>query len=126
MYSVSQSEIQTQIIRGPEHKLDMDLHLFISPVSPKETIVITDPAGPVLEGSSVSLLCNSRSNPPVTNYTWYRDGEVDQETGPVLSIDGVDLSHSGDYQCAAKNDLGEEMSAKLQLDVQCKLTQKRR
>ncbi|XP_072249900.1 myelin-associated glycoprotein-like [Leuresthes tenuis] len=86
--------------------------------SPKETIVITDPAGPVLEGSSVSLLCKSRSNPPVTNYTWYRDGEVDQETGPVLSIDGVDLSHSGDYQCATKNGLGEEMSAKLQLDVQ--------
>ncbi|XP_075322185.1 B-cell receptor CD22-like [Odontesthes bonariensis] len=86
--------------------------------SPKETIVIIDPAGPVLEGSSVSLLCKSRSNPPVSNYTWYRDGEVDQETGPILGIDGVELSHSGDYRCTAKNDLGEETSAKLQLDVQ--------
>ncbi|KAM9724243.1 B-cell receptor CD22-like [Menidia menidia] len=85
---------------------------------PKDTIVIMDPAGPVLEGSSVSLLCSSRSNPPVTNFTWYRNSEVDQETGPVLGIDVVDLDHSGDYQCAAKNDLGEETSAKLELDVQ--------
>uniref|UniRef100_A0A3Q2VTU7 Ig-like domain-containing protein n=1 Tax=Haplochromis burtoni TaxID=8153 RepID=A0A3Q2VTU7_HAPBU len=79
--------------------------------SPRETTVIVDPTGPVLEGSSVSLICKSRSNPPVTNYTWYRDNEMDKELGPVLVIDGADTSHSGDYHCTAKNDLGEETSA---------------
>uniref|UniRef100_A0A3Q4HDJ3 Ig-like domain-containing protein n=1 Tax=Neolamprologus brichardi TaxID=32507 RepID=A0A3Q4HDJ3_NEOBR len=86
--------------------------------SPRETTVIVDPTGPVLEGSSVSLICTSRSNPPVTNYTWYRDNEIDKDLGPVLVIDGADTSHSGDYHCTAKNDLGEETSAAIQLDIQ--------
>uniref|UniRef100_A0A3P9PME0 Ig-like domain-containing protein n=1 Tax=Poecilia reticulata TaxID=8081 RepID=A0A3P9PME0_POERE len=86
-----------------------------------DTTVLVEPAGPVIEGSSVSLLCRSRSNPAVTNYTWYRDGEVDQETGPLLVLDNIDPSHSGGYRCSAKNDLGEEASAKTQLDVQCEL-----
>ncbi|XP_029359685.1 myelin-associated glycoprotein-like [Echeneis naucrates] len=86
--------------------------------APKETTVIIDPPGPVLEGASVSLLCKSRANPPVTNYTWFRDGEEDEEGGPTLVLDGVDLGHSGDYHCEAKNELGEDVSAATQLDVQ--------
>uniref|UniRef100_A0A3P9MGY4 Ig-like domain-containing protein n=1 Tax=Oryzias latipes TaxID=8090 RepID=A0A3P9MGY4_ORYLA len=91
----------------------IDIHF-----SPKETAVVVDPTGPVLEGGSVSLLCSSHSNPPVTNYTWYRDDEVDQETGPILMIEDVNPSFSGDYHCTAKNHLGEETSAKVHLDVQ--------
>ncbi|XP_037532493.1 B-cell receptor CD22-like [Nematolebias whitei] len=86
--------------------------------SPKGTTVIVNATGPVLEGGSVSLLCQSRSNPPVTDYTWLRDDEVDQETGPILIIDDITSSHSGGYQCAAKNPHGEESSAKIHLDVQ--------
>ncbi|KAM4736559.1 myelin-associated glycoprotein-like [Anableps anableps] len=86
--------------------------------SPKETTALVETAGPILEGGFVSLLCRSRSNPPVTNYTWFKDGEVDQETGPVLVLDAVGPSHSGGYHCSAKNNLGEETSAKIQLDVQ--------
>uniref|UniRef100_A0A8C7YIE2 Ig-like domain-containing protein n=1 Tax=Oryzias sinensis TaxID=183150 RepID=A0A8C7YIE2_9TELE len=81
--------------------------------------VIANPTGPVLEGSSVSLLCSSHSNPPVTNYTWYRDDEVDQETGPILMIEDVNPSFSGDYHCTATNHLGEETSAKVHLDTVC-------
>ncbi|XP_018555335.2 B-cell receptor CD22 [Lates calcarifer] len=86
--------------------------------APKGTTVIVEPAGPILEGSSVSLICSSRANPSVTNYTWYRDEEEDEERGPVLALNGVDPSHSGDYRCEAKNDLGEETSATIQLDIQ--------
>ncbi|XP_024123742.2 B-cell receptor CD22 [Oryzias melastigma] len=86
--------------------------------SPKETAVIVDPSGPILEDSSVSLSCSSRSNPPVTNYTWYRDDEVDQETGPIMKIEDINPSFSGDYHCTAENSLGEETSAKAHLDVQ--------
>uniref|UniRef100_A0A8C6LX68 Ig-like domain-containing protein n=1 Tax=Nothobranchius furzeri TaxID=105023 RepID=A0A8C6LX68_NOTFU len=77
---------------------------------PKETAVVFELSGPILEGSSVSLLCRTRSNPPVTNYTWYKDDYVVQEAGPVLSIDRIDPSYSGSYQCMARNDLGEETS----------------
>ncbi|XP_056236467.1 sialoadhesin-like [Seriola aureovittata] len=86
--------------------------------APKDTTVVVDPAGPILEGSSVSLSCRSRANPPVSNYTWYRDGEEDDEHGPTLVLNGVDPGHSGDYHCAAQNDLGEEVSDTIQLDIQ--------
>uniref|UniRef100_UPI0037E8EC85 myelin-associated glycoprotein-like n=1 Tax=Semicossyphus pulcher TaxID=241346 RepID=UPI0037E8EC85 len=86
--------------------------------APKETTVTVDPEGPILEGSSVTLSCSSRANPPVTNYTWYKDDEEDQEPGSILVLKGVDASHSGSYHCAAKNELGEGTSAQLQLDVQ--------
>ncbi|XP_071326039.1 myelin-associated glycoprotein-like isoform X2 [Trachinotus anak] len=86
--------------------------------APKDTTVIVDPTGAILEGSSVSLFCRSRANPPVTSYTWYRDGEEDDERGPTLVLNDVDPGHSSDYHCEAKNDLGEEVSATIQLDVQ--------
>lgn len=94
--------------------------MFVFTVSPKDTTVVVEPTGPILEGSSVYLVCRSRANPPVSNYTWYRDDEEDKEAGPTLVIDGVDSSHDGGYHCAARNDLGEETSAKILLDVQCK------
>lgn len=85
-----------------------------------------DPTGPVLEGSSVSLLCRSHSNPLVTNYTWFKDDdEVDQETGQVLTIDDINSSHNGVYQCTAKNNLGEKTSGKIDVDVQCEFVQRR-
>lgn len=81
--------------------------------------MVVDPDGPIVEGSSVTLVCRSRANPAVTNYTWYKD-EVERETGSSLVINGVDASHSGDYRCAAKNELGEDVSSAIQLDIQCK------
>lgn len=96
--------------------------VFVFLVPPKGTTVIVDPTGPILEGSSVSLFCRSHANPSVSNYTWYRDDEEDEEHGPILVINVADPRHSGDYHCEAKNDLGEEISAPTELDVQCKLT----
>ncbi|XP_053182664.1 myelin-associated glycoprotein-like [Scomber japonicus] len=86
--------------------------------SPKETSVIIEPSGPIVEGSSATLFCSSRANPPVTNYTWYKDAEEDKEPGPNLVINSIELSHHGDYHCEAKNDLGEETSATIQLDIE--------
>ncbi|CAJ1062795.1 sialoadhesin-like isoform X10 [Xyrichtys novacula] len=85
--------------------------------TPKDTTVIIGP-GPILEGSSVTLTCNSRANPPVTNYTWHKDDEEVKEPGEMLVIQGVDTSHGGSYHCAARNELGEETSADIQLDIQ--------
>lgn len=75
-----------------------------------------------MAGRSVALLCSGRANPPATNYTWYKDGVKDKESGQTLVIPAVNLSHSGSYYCEAKNDLGEERSTTIQLDVQCKWT----
>lgn len=96
--------------------------LFVFPVAPKDTTVVVDAAGPLLEGSSVSLSCSSRANPPVTNFTWYRGDEEEEERGQTLVLNNLDLAHSIDYHCQAKNDLGEEDSATIQLDIQCMFT----
>ncbi|XP_039886421.1 B-cell receptor CD22-like isoform X5 [Simochromis diagramma] len=120
-FSATVSEVDSQFLCGVSNSYgsqNSSITQIDVQFSPRETTVIVDPTGPVLEGSSVSLICKSRSNPPVTNYTWYRDNEMDKELGPVLVIDGADTSHSGDYHCTAKNDLGEETSAAIQLDIQ--------
>ncbi|KAI9524126.1 hypothetical protein NQZ68_021088 [Dissostichus eleginoides] len=85
---------------------------------PKETTIIIQPKGPLLEGSSVSLLCKSRANPPVTNYTWYKGDEEEKEAGSSLVLNDVKPSSSGDYYCVAENEHGDQNSTLIQLDIQ--------
>lgn len=56
----------------------------------------------------------------MTNYTWYKDDD-EEEPGSSLKLGAVDPSHSGLYRCKARNDLGEDQSAAIQLDIQCEL-----
>ncbi|XP_077950844.1 myelin-associated glycoprotein-like isoform X2 [Gasterosteus aculeatus] len=97
-----------------QYENNLTLHILFPP---KGTTVIVQPDGPILEGVSVSLLCKSRANPPVTNYTWYKDDD-EEEPGSSLKLGAVDPSHSGHYRCKARNDLGEDQSAAIQLDIQ--------
>ncbi|XP_042593615.1 sialic acid-binding Ig-like lectin 14 isoform X4 [Cyprinus carpio] len=87
--------------------------------APKNTSVRINPAGLVLEGRSVTLSCSSDANPAV-NYTWYRDTERPLnpvQTGPNLTINNTDPTHSGRYYCTAENKHGTQNSSVL-LDVQ--------
>ncbi|XP_059360600.1 B-cell receptor CD22-like [Carassius carassius] len=87
--------------------------------APKNTSVEINPAGLVLEGRSVTLICSSDANPAV-NYTWYRDTERPLnpvQTGPNLTINNTDPTHSGRYYCTAENKHGTQNSSVL-LDVQ--------
>ncbi|XP_033968707.1 myelin-associated glycoprotein-like isoform X1 [Trematomus bernacchii] len=93
----------------------MTLHVLFPP---KETTIIIEPKGPLLEGSSVSLLCNSRANPPVTNYTWYKGDEEEKEAGSSLVLNNVKPSSSGDYYCVAENEHGDQNSTLIRLDIQ--------
>ncbi|XP_016134837.1 sialic acid-binding Ig-like lectin 11 [Sinocyclocheilus grahami] len=87
--------------------------------APKNTSVRINPAGLVLEGRSVTLICSSDANPAV-NYTWYRDTERPLnpvQTGSNLTINNTDPTHSGRYYCTAENTHGTQNSSVL-LDVQ--------
>ncbi|KAF4114932.1 hypothetical protein G5714_005155 [Onychostoma macrolepis] len=87
--------------------------------APKNTSVMINPAGLVLEGRSVTLSCSSDANPAV-NYTWYRDTEdllKPVQTGPNLTINNTDPTHSGRYYCRAENKHGTQNTSVL-LDVQ--------
>ncbi|XP_050964611.1 LOW QUALITY PROTEIN: myelin-associated glycoprotein-like [Labeo rohita] len=87
--------------------------------APKNTSVSVNPAGLVVEGRSVTLSCSSDANPAV-NYTWYRDTEGllnPVQTGPNLTINNTDPTHSGRYYCTAQNKHGTQNTSVL-LDVQ--------
>ncbi|KAF4114955.1 hypothetical protein G5714_005178 [Onychostoma macrolepis] len=87
--------------------------------APKNTSVMINPAGLVLEGRSVTLSCSSDANPAV-NYTWYRDTEEllnPVQTGANLTINNTDPTHSGRYYCRAENKHGTQNTSVL-LDVQ--------
>uniref|UniRef100_A0A672SLR4 Ig-like domain-containing protein n=1 Tax=Sinocyclocheilus grahami TaxID=75366 RepID=A0A672SLR4_SINGR len=92
----------------------------LSSDAPKNTSAHVNPAGLVLEGGSVTLSCSSDANPAV-NYTWYRDTERPLnlvQTGPNLTINNTDSTHSGQYYCRAENTHGTQNTSVL-LDVQC-------
>ncbi|KAL1275282.1 hypothetical protein QQF64_034905 [Cirrhinus molitorella] len=85
--------------------------------APKRTSLSV--AGLVLEGVSVTLSCSSDANPAV-NYTWYREtkGLLNPvQTGPKLTINNTNSTHSGRYYCTAENKHGTQNSSVL-LDIQ--------
>ncbi|KAL7845351.1 hypothetical protein AOLI_G00235430 [Acnodon oligacanthus] len=58
-------------------------------------------------GSSVTLTCSSDANPPVQNYTWFKEGG----SSPVGSGHGYRARQSGSYYCVAQNEHGSQTSA---------------
>ncbi|XDV24433.1 hypothetical protein PO909_028614, partial [Leuciscus waleckii] len=89
--------------------------------APKNTSAHVNASGFVLEGRSVTLSCSSDANPPVLNYTWYRDTEEPLkpvQSGQNLTISNTDPTHSRRYVCTAQNEHGTQ-NASVMLDVQC-------
>ncbi|XDV24419.1 hypothetical protein PO909_028610, partial [Leuciscus waleckii] len=89
--------------------------------APKNTSAHVSASGIVLEGRSVTLSCSSDANPPVLNYTWYRDTEEPLkpvQSGQNLTISNTDPTHSRRYVCTAQNEHGAQ-NASVMLDVQC-------
>ncbi|XP_016307654.1 myelin-associated glycoprotein-like [Sinocyclocheilus anshuiensis] len=87
--------------------------------APKNTSLSAFPSSSVMEGNPVTLICSSDANPAV-NYTWYRDAERPLnpvQTGPNLTINNTEPTHSGRYYCRAENKHGTQRTSAL-LDVQ--------
>ena len=92
------------------------------PDGPRNTSVLVSPSGETVEGSSVTLTCSSDANPAAT-YTWYKEnGDPEQKaltTGAQLEFVSIQSSDSGDYHCAAENELGAKRSASVSVNVTC-------
>uniref|UniRef100_A0A8C9R2Z8 Ig-like domain-containing protein n=1 Tax=Scleropages formosus TaxID=113540 RepID=A0A8C9R2Z8_SCLFO len=91
--------------------------------SPKNISVSVSPSGDIVEGSSVTLACNSKANPPVDIYTWFK------KNGTELSLRGTAQNYiiidirpldSGEYYCEAKNKYGTANSTAVSVNVVCK------
>ncbi|KAL7852253.1 hypothetical protein SRHO_G00180380 [Serrasalmus rhombeus] len=65
------------------------------------------------EGSSVNLTCSSDANPPVQNYTWFKEGG----SSPVGSGHSYRALQSGSYYCEAQNEYGSQKSAAVTVTV---------
>ncbi|XP_078145944.1 B-cell receptor CD22-like isoform X1 [Centroberyx gerrardi] len=83
---------------------------------PKNTSVVVNPSGEILEGSSVNLTCSSDANPAAT-YAWYKENEASLKASEqIFTITDIRPEHSGNYYCEARNRRGRHTST-LQLTV---------
>ncbi|XP_029115745.1 B-cell receptor CD22-like isoform X3 [Scleropages formosus] len=89
--------------------------------SPKNTSVSVSPSGEILEGSSVTLTCNNKANPPVYRYTWFKNGAEISQSGSqknYYTITNIRSEDSGKYRCVARNTHGTGTSELYSVDVQ--------
>uniref|UniRef100_A0A4W4E2C1 Ig-like domain-containing protein n=1 Tax=Electrophorus electricus TaxID=8005 RepID=A0A4W4E2C1_ELEEL len=93
-------------VRGYEHIPSPAQHLCVR-YSPKNVSVSISPSGEIVEGSSVTLTCSSDANPPVQNYTWFKEGGTSPVgSGQTYSIISIMAEHTGLYYCVAQNEHG--------------------
>ncbi|XP_045931695.1 B-cell receptor CD22-like [Micropterus dolomieu] len=80
---------------------------FCSPsvYAPKLPSVSVSPSAEIVEGSSVTLTCSSDAN-PAAKYTWYKENQTLLSEEPQLVFSSIQSSDSGEYYCAAENQLG--------------------
>ena len=88
---------------------------------PDVTVVLPDE--PVEEGSSLTVSCESESNPPASSFSWSLDGVVlDSDDSSSLTIPNVDWSfHTRRIECTATNAIGSGSTA-ASIAVLCKYT----
>ncbi|KAL6481956.1 hypothetical protein MHYP_G00100360 [Metynnis hypsauchen] len=66
-----------------------------------------------VSNSSETLTCSSDANPPVQNYTWFKEGG----SSPVGSGHSYRALQSGFYYCVAQNEHGSQKSAAVTVTV---------
>ncbi|KAI4895890.1 hypothetical protein NFI96_001616 [Prochilodus magdalenae] len=79
--------------------------------SPKSVSVSISPSGEIMEGSSVTLTCSSDANPPVKNYTWFKEGGISPVgSGQNYCITNISIEERGRFYCKAQNVIGSQTS----------------
>uniref|UniRef100_A0A4W5LYC5 Ig-like domain-containing protein n=1 Tax=Hucho hucho TaxID=62062 RepID=A0A4W5LYC5_9TELE len=76
------------------------------------------PSGEIVEGTSVTLSCNSDANPTVDKYTWYKKNVTSPKaSGQSYSITNIISEDRGEYYCEAQNGRGSMNSTALMIIV---------
>ncbi len=75
-------------------------------------------SGEIKEGDSVTLNCNSDSNPPALNFSWFKENQSSAVgSGQSFIISSFNSSHSGRYYCEAQNQYGSQRSASVSVSI---------
>ncbi|KAI5611186.1 hypothetical protein C0J50_9259, partial [Silurus asotus] len=87
--------------------------------SPKNTRAVVHPSGDLTEGISVTLSCSSDAD-PVHTYSWFKQRDSTDTlltTSQNYSISNIITNHNGLYYCTAHNQLGQQHSTPVHLNV---------
>ncbi|XP_036413151.1 B-cell receptor CD22-like [Colossoma macropomum] len=96
-----------------EHGEKLSEALTLNVLYPPRSISVSiSPSGEIGEGSSVTLTCSSDANPPVQNYTWFKEGGI-SPVGSGQNYSFTFVSKSSGYYCVAQNKYGSQKSAAL-------------
>ncbi|XP_056622677.1 B-cell receptor CD22-like [Triplophysa dalaica] len=79
-------------------------------------VISINSSGVIVEGDSVNLTCSSESNPPVHNYSWFKE-ETFVGSGNIYIISNIRSDHSGQYKCKTRHTCGEKYSDSVTLNV---------
>ncbi|XP_051560305.1 B-cell receptor CD22-like [Myxocyprinus asiaticus] len=99
-------------VTGNELLSSPDVYLDVT-YPPENVSVSISGSGEIVLGDSVTLTCSSDSNPPVLNYTWFKENE----SSAVGSGQSYSALQSGFFYCVAQNQHGSERSAALSVSV---------
>ncbi|KAM9454912.1 B-cell receptor CD22-like [Clarias gariepinus] len=100
--------VRGQSYRSPAVTLDVQY-------PPKSVSVSISPSGEIVEGSSVSLTCSSKANPPA-EYTWFK-GTLFKTKGNIHTIENISSEDSGEYKCKSMNQYGAKYSDNVTVNV---------
>ncbi|XP_041081712.1 B-cell receptor CD22-like isoform X1 [Polyodon spathula] len=87
--------------------------------APKDIRVLT-PSGEIMEENTVSLNCENRANPPVSQYAWFKvTGDAVHKVGSQRALQFTSISYKdqGEYFCNARNVIGEGNSSVISLTL---------
>ncbi|KAM9114816.1 B-cell receptor CD22 isoform 2-T2 [Pangshura tecta] len=107
-------EATNEIRTVPSPALQIDVQY-----APKDVHVELVAGSPIQEGTTVVLKCSCRAHPPVSNYTWYRNGQhIPEQTQQELRFDKIHPNQSGSYHCKPQNTVRMSVSPAITVDVQ--------
>ncbi|KAI8044329.1 hypothetical protein M5D96_000483, partial [Drosophila gunungcola] len=71
------------------------------------------------EGQNVTFKCRADARPPVTSYSWFKNGmRMSGESLEIMHLTQLERESAGAYACGATNTEGETRSTSLALKVQ--------
>ncbi|KAK3560888.1 hypothetical protein QTP86_022881 [Hemibagrus guttatus] len=89
---------------------DIEINVIYAP----KGVNISPTNNNLIEGDELTLTCVVQDSKPaveVYSYRWYKDGqEINHQTTKTFTVRSVTRSHKGDYECKAKNSVGETKS----------------
>uniref|UniRef100_A0AAY3ZVQ9 Ig-like domain-containing protein n=1 Tax=Denticeps clupeoides TaxID=299321 RepID=A0AAY3ZVQ9_9TELE len=104
-------------VKGHEDLSSAEVDLNVT-YSPKNTTALVSMPAEIPEGGSVTLSCSSDANPPVQNYTWFKENVTSPvAAGQNYTITNFTSAENGLYYCQAANPLGSQNSSAVPLRV---------